>query len=150
MNFGQSLVRKREGVVRHFSVIGHGGSLNCGEKKGCCRVHGPQWNAVLLNHAAHKEDFRWSVVVASPAVDAGTVKGVAKDLSGSCPGTTLNPEVGHRLWLGRRYSGGGSPTHANLDEMPAEEPCAIDGVVIAPASLGAWTSAAAQVLAERC
>src|SRR6516225_9956543 len=50
--------------------------------------------------------------------------------------------------LGRRRCHRG-PAHADLDEVPAKEPGAVNGVVVATASFGARTAADAQVLAER-
>ena len=57
-------------------------------------------------------------------------------------------EAGDRLRLGRRHCHGSGAAHADFDEVPAKEPGAVDGVVIAPTSLGARTAAGSQVLAE--
>src|SRR6516225_7773284 len=58
-------------------------------------------------------------------------------------------EARDQLRLGRFRCAGGGPAHADLDEAPAKEPGAENGVVVATSSHGARTSAGAQVLAER-
>jgi len=58
-------------------------------------------------------------------------------------------EVGDQLRLGGCCHHGRGPADAELDEVPAKEPGTVDGVVVAPAALGAWTPAGAQVLIER-
>ena len=58
-------------------------------------------------------------------------------------------EVGDQLRLGGCCHYGRGPADAELDEVPAKEPGTVDGVVVAPAALGAWTPAGAQVLIER-
>lgn len=82
---------------------------------------------------------------------AGGVASVEPDGGIGCAAMLAQPrlEVGDQLRLSWGCNGGGRPTHTDLDEMPAEKPCAVDRVVIAPTSLGARTPTAAQVLAER-
>src|SRR5947207_15109470 len=54
-----------------------------------------------------------------------------------------------QLRLGGCCHHGRGPADAELDEVPAKEPGTVDGVAVAPAALGAWTPAGAQVLIER-
>ena len=58
-------------------------------------------------------------------------------------------EVRHEARLGSLQRRGGGMANADFDEMPAKEPGAENGVVVAAPSRGARTSANAQVLAER-
>ncbi len=58
-------------------------------------------------------------------------------------------EVRHQARLGSLQRRGGGLANADFDKMPAKEPGAEDGVVVAAPSHGARTSATAQVLAER-
>ena len=82
---------------------------------------------------------------------AGGVAGVELDGGIGRPAMLAQPrfEVGDQLRLGRLPFRGGGPANADFDEVPAKEPGAENGVVVATASLGARTSTSAQVLAER-
>ena len=51
--------------------------------------------------------------------------------------------------FGRPHRPNHGPAHAYFFEVPTEEPCAVDGVMVAAASLGARTSARSQMLFER-
>jgi hypothetical protein len=59
-------------------------------------------------------------------------------------------EADDQLRLGRLRCRGDGPAHTDLDEMPAKQPRAVDGVVVATASPGAGTLTGSQVLDERC
>src|SRR3954471_21722045 len=85
------------------------------------------------------------------SVKAGGAAGVEPDGSIGCAAMLAQPrlEVGDQLRLGGCCHHGLGPADAELDEVPAKEPGTIDGVVVAPAALGAWTPAGAQVLIER-
>ena len=58
-------------------------------------------------------------------------------------------EAGDQLRLGDLRGHEVGAAHAALDEVPPKQPGAVDGVMVAAASFGARTPAAAQVLAER-
>ena len=79
------------------------------------------------------------------------VAGVEFDRGVGRPAVLAQPlfEVRHEARLGMLQRLGGGLANADFDKVPAKEPGAEDGVVVAAPSLGARTSATAQVLAER-
>ena len=82
---------------------------------------------------------------------AGGIASVELDGGIGRPAMLAQPrfEVGDQLRLGGLHCHGRGPANADLDEVPAKEPGAENGVVVATSSPGARTSTGAQVLAER-
>src|SRR3954454_24364301 len=130
-----------------------------------CEVsqEGPQARRHLLDRAAPGLARAYQEVAADvvrpPAggvrsklrLKAGGAAGVEPDGSIGCAAMLAQPrlEVGDQLRLSGCCHHGLGPADAELDEVPAKEPGTVDGVVVAPAALGAWTPAGAQVLIER-
>ena len=100
--------------------------------------------------AAHSGRFPPFWIVPDCRYQAGGVAGVQLDGGIRRPAVLAQPhfELSHQARLGRLQCGSGGPANADFGKVPAKEPGAENGVVVATPSHGARTSTSAQVLAE--
>src|SRR5438034_3421450 len=92
--------------------------------------------------AANSGRFPPFWIVPECRYQVGGVAGVELDGSIGRPAVLAQPhfEVSHQTRLGRLQCGSGGPANTDFDKMPAKEPGAENGVVVATPSHGARTS----------